>query len=169
MSTSISEAPHTYHQWLSCLECLRAGREERAILQLLAEGTMPHMNERVTDAFVQHVDETVRTMMQRRTDRLLDRLDRLLEERDWDGAELLVRRFRADVQACFFFEALPFLPQQALHTLSAGYRAQLRDFWLRLADSLADDAQHTASVALEDLTYSVRRMSGHRKREQVEV
>ena len=124
---------------------------------------MPHMNERVTDAFVQHVDETVRTMMQRRTDRLLDRLDRLLEERDWDGAELLVRRFRADVQACFFFEALP------LHTLSAGYRAQLRDFWLRLADSLADDAQHTASVALEDLAYSVRRMSGHRKREQVEV
>ena len=162
MSTSVSEAPHTYHQWLSCLECLRAGREERAILQLLAEGTMPHMNERVTDAFVQHVDETVRAMMQRRT-------DRLLEERDWDGAELLVRRFRADVQACFFFEALPFLPQQALLTLSVGYRAQLRDFWLRLADSLADDAQHTASVALEDLAYSVRRMSGHRKQEQVEV
>ena len=169
MITAVGEPPRTYQQWLDCLDHLRSGREERAVLLLLADGTMPLMNERVLDAFLKRTDETVRAMMQRRTNQFLLRLDQLLEDGDWDGAELLARRFQAVFEECFFFESLRFLPEPERNHLSDGYRAQLKSFWARLIDGMLQEAQDPFCAALEDLAVSIRRMSGRRMREQVEV
>ena len=169
MSTAVSDPPRTYQQWLDCLDVLCSGREERAVLRLLPEGTMPLMNGRVLDAFLQRTDETVRAMLQRRTDQFLIRLDMLLEDGDLDGAELLARRFQAVFEECFFCESLLFLPEPERNRLSEGYRAQLRSFWSRLIDGMLREAQDPFSASLEELAIQIRRMSGRRMREQVEV
>ena len=152
--------PEDYREWLLCFDGIRKNPGDLSLLGRMREGSLPPLSGNLLDSFMTRLDETVRTLISSRKDRFLRDLEEALETGDLDSAEICAIRFCSDTGACFFFEKLSFLPEKERAALSDGYDSQLRSFWERLLDTVERDADEQGSIALEDLAYIYRRLTG---------
>lgn len=147
--------PETYAQWLDCFSYLREHPADREMLEAVAGGSYPG---RPAESYLEHLSETVSQVLTALCRRFLRQLDQALADGEPDSAPLLARRFRAQIQRCFFYRTLPFLERQYIDTLDEGFCRQLEAFWSDFLAQLGKTVRDSMDPRMEDVLLEMKRI-----------
>lgn len=151
------EIPATYREWMVCFTFLRSRPVTDDFLDRLEQGSCPGV-EQVMAGFLDRLQDTVNSMLQRAVTRCTRSLNTCLEEGDLSNLELLLGRSHREMQRCRFYLRIRFLPPDFVRELDRQTLSETGRFWTELRGALADMAEETGNSDIYDILYYVDRL-----------
>ena len=112
----------------------------------------------VMAGFLDRLQDTVNSMLQRAVTRCTRSLNTCLEEGDLSNLELLLGRSHREMQRCRFYLRIRFLPPDFVRELDRQTLSETGRFWAELRGALADMAEETGNSDIYDILYYVDRL-----------
>lgn len=151
----MSQGPHTYQQWLDCLQQLEQHPFNRDLQQQVRMGTY---DGKPTETFLSRVSASVSVMLSVCTRRFLHEMDQALADGEPDMAVVLASRFRRRIGQCLFYRDLGFFEEDYVRTLDDGFRNQLDAFWKDFLNQLQKSLKDSMDPRVEDMALELRRI-----------
>ena len=149
--------PATYREWMVCFTFLRSRPVTDDFLDRLEQGSCPGV-EQVMAGFLDRLQDTVNSMLQRAVTRCTRSLNTCLEEGDLSNLELLLGRSHREMLRCRFYLRIRFLPPDFVRELDRQTLSETGRFWTELRGALADMAEETGNSDIYDILYYVDRL-----------
>lgn len=150
-------APAHYDEWLPLLQQLRRGEPDEALLALLAQGTLAGGSAEL-ELFADELARTLDAMLADTYRSFRRGLEVYTAQGDSTALLRQFRRLRRRLEACLFFEALPFLPDAKKQALGGQVRRYALAYWQNAVASVRQAAAAQPTPALEDALHQLRRM-----------
>ena len=151
------EVPATYREWMVCFVYMRSRPVTDAFLDRLGQGSCPGV-EQVMTGFLERLQDTVNSMLQRAVTHCTRSLNTCLEEGDYSNLETILGRSRREMQRCRFYREISFLPRDFVRELDRQTLSEMNRFWSELQKALTGMAEETGSSDLYDILYYVDRL-----------
>ena len=151
------EVPVTYREWMVCFVYMRSRPVTDAFLDRLGQGSCPGV-EQVMTGFLERLQDTVNSMLQRAVTHCTRSLNTCLEEGDYSNLETILGRSRREMQRCRFYLRIRFLPPDFVRELDRQTLSETGRFWTELRGALADMAEETGNSDIYDILYYVDRL-----------
>lgn len=149
--------PQNYAQWLKVFSVLSSTAVSFDSICKLKQGTCPGLNN-VTSEFYKRLQETTNCMLKRITKRCTYAINTLLEEGDFENFEVIIRRYRCEMQNCRFYLYINFLRPDYVQELDTQVVKEIARYWKELYDYLMALVEETDDSKLYDMVYHLKRI-----------
>lgn len=111
-----------------------------------------------SEMFQVQVAETVDTMLRRYVRKFNRSLREAMELGDLENVQILCRRLQREMEYCFFFRNISFLPKMFTEEMERAVREQISIFWKKEIQEFARLGEESGRPELEDVIYFMRRI-----------
>ena len=117
LAALLKQPPHTYQDWLDCLEYMEKSSVGEEFFDMLTLGSL-QCSEQMLLRFREHIVVSLNRMIDHRTKRFIRELNRFLEFNDAAGVVALFRKYKKDMEQCMFFKKIAFVQDTFREELS---------------------------------------------------
>lgn len=151
------KAPHTYSEWLGCLDILKGKNVSASgAYEALVSGSFSG-TEATLSALQKQIVEAVNALLNNSTRRFTKNMNDSIIFNDLGSIDLLFDRLKKDVKISLFFEELAFLPKEYREELSGSVREQMQGFWNDTVSFLYGQSLEYSNSDLEDALFLIKR------------
>ena len=154
--TQSLEVPHTYSDWLKCLHKLSCEKLPDGYLEGLSGSTCSGF-ETVSSKFCNRMTEAVNSMFTQHAKYATKEINHCLEEGDYTLLEIIVKRSMSEMNRCFFFNNVTFLPSDYRFALSKELFREMNRYWSEVLSFLQKIVEESHSQELLDEVYYLKR------------
>lgn len=157
LAALLKQPPHTYQDWLDCLEYMEKSSVGEEFFDMLTLGSL-QCSEQMLIRFREHIVVSLNRMIDHRTKRFIRELNRFLEFNDAAGVVALFRKYKKDMEQCMFFKKIVFIQDTFREELSISVENQTKAFLKKVIGHLAGQAAETGNPEMEDALYQIKRI-----------
>lgn len=150
------EIPCNYSDWIKCLHILSCDKVSDEDINILTQGTFPGFAS-VSTKFCNRMTETVKAIFSQQVKYTTKQINRSLEEGDFSLLEIIVKRSMLEMNKCFFFNELVFLPVEYCYALENEVTREMARYWDEVLDFLQSVVEESHNRELSDEVYYLKR------------
>ena len=124
----VNYTPRNYSEWVECLCRLGCENVTTEEINEIVAGEMPGFHN-VSVRFCDRLTETVNQMLNMKIKQTTKQINRALGESDLSMLDTIISRNTFEMNKCFFFNELAFLPSEYCHILEREINKEIARYW----------------------------------------